>query len=170
MKKEEWRFVPGYEGLYMISNCGRVKSMNYNHTGKEKLMSITKDTRGYLQVGLSKDNKKKSFKVHILVWDAFGDSPRNGRILQVDHINNDKTDNRIENLQLLSSRENCSKRSLQKQKTSKYTGVSWDNSLNKWKAQITMNKKNKYIGIFTTEKEAAEAYLKAKENFELFNK
>lgn len=165
MKKEEWRFIFGYEGLYMVSNLGRVKSMNYRKSGKEGIIVGNKDKRGYLHVSLFKDGIKKTYYIHRLVWDAFGNSPRNGRILQVDHISNDKTDNRIENLQLLNTRDNCSKMQLtKKEKTSKYTGVTWHKKAKKWFARIYINKKIYYLGIFTTELEASQVYLKAKEN------
>lgn len=162
--EEIWRDIEGYVGIYMISNRGRVKSLNYNRTGKEQILKPAKDKDGYLIVCLSKNKNHKNFRVHTLVWDTFGSSPRNGHKLQVDHINNDKTDNRIENLQLLNCRANCSKAKFQKEKSSKYSGVHWKKDNNKWQAEITINKKKKYLGLFPTQEEAAEAYLKAKEN------
>lgn len=159
MKKEEWKFVTGYEGLYMVSNWGRVKSMNYKNTGKEQILKPGKNQSGYLQVHLSKKVIKKIYAIHCLVWDAFGDRPRNGRILQVDHIDNNKENNCIENLQLLNCRDNTSKRSLNKYKTSTYSGVSiHKRSNNKWQAQININGKKKYLGIFNSEEEAKKAY------------
>ena len=50
--KEIWKDKKDYEGIYQVSNCGRVKSLNYNHTGKEKILKPTKDRYGYLQVNL----------------------------------------------------------------------------------------------------------------------
>lgn len=163
MKKEEWKFIPGYEGRYIINNLGQVKSINYMHTGKEKIMIGSKDDWGYKQVCLSKDGKTKTYKIHHLVWDIFGDNPRNGITLQVDHIDNNKENNCIENLQLLNCRENTSKRSLQKEKTSKYTGVCFNKQSNNWKAYIRINSKAKHIGHFTSQEEANQAYINFKE-------
>lgn len=105
MEKEIWKPVSGYEGLYEVSNYGNVKSVNFNRTGKENLLKqhILKD--GYVQVEFRKDRKRKCFKIHRLVWTAF-----NGQIpedMQVNHINEDKTDNRLSNLNLMSLVENC---------------------------------------------------------------
>jgi hypothetical protein len=162
--EELWKCIEGYEN-YQISNRGRVKNINFRNSGKERMLNPSKTGSGYLDVQLRKDKITYHRTIHTLVWDAFGDKPRNGRILQVDHINNNKTDNRIENLQLLSPRENVSKRSLIKEnKTSKYTGVTFDKRRNKWQAQITINGKNNNLGYFPTQEEAAEAYLKAKES------
>jgi hypothetical protein len=77
----------------------------------------------------------------------------------VDHINNIKTDNRLVNLQLISQRENTSKD--KKNGTSQYTGVCWKKSKNKFEAQININNKYKYLGLFTDEYEAHLAYEKA---------
>lgn len=72
MKREEWRYVVGYEGLYMVSNFGRVKSLNYRHTGKEHMLKPHKVGK-YLQVTLHKDGMQKGPLVHDLVAIAFQD-------------------------------------------------------------------------------------------------
>ena len=103
MFKEVWKPVPGYDG-YMISDLGRVKSLNYRMTGKEQILIPGKDRYGYLYVDLWKDGNRKRVFVHRLVWVAF-----NGPIpdcMQVNHINEDKTDNRLENLNLMTCKEN----------------------------------------------------------------
>ena len=58
---EEWKDVIGYEGLYQVSNLGRVKSLNYNRTGKEKIMKGGKDNNDYLFIILSKKGKVKKY-------------------------------------------------------------------------------------------------------------
>ena len=76
----------------------------------------------------------------------------------IDHINNDKMDNRPENLQIISNRENSSKN--RKGGYSKLTGVTFDKRNKKWKAAIYINKKTKYLGLFNSDVEANIAYLK----------
>ena len=105
MKKEIWMPILGYEELYWASNLGRVKSLNYNHTGKEKILSLCKVQTGYLAVHLFKDGKGKMYKVHRLVWEAFNGPIPEG--MQINHLNEDKTDNRLENLSLTTPKENC---------------------------------------------------------------
>ena len=94
---EEWRDIKGYEGKYMVSNLGRVKSLNYRRTGKEKIMKGVPDGYGYLYVTLYKDGKDKKGKIHRLVAQAFLENPMGYN--EVNHKNEDKTDNRVENLE-----------------------------------------------------------------------
>lgn len=100
---EEWRDVPGYEGLYKVSNIGRVKSLNYNHTNKEKILD-TFLVRNYVCINLWRNRRFKQVKVHRIVYEAFiGPIPKG---MQVNHINENKTDNRPENLNLMTPKEN----------------------------------------------------------------
>ena len=94
---EVFRDIAGYEGMYQVSNEGRVKSLNYNHTGKEKLLKPAANTKGYLLVDLYKDGKMKSHRVHRLVASAFIDNTDN--LHQVNHRDEDKTNNCVENLE-----------------------------------------------------------------------
>lgn len=98
---EVWRDIIGYEGLYQVSDCGRVKSF-YN--GKERLLSAGKDKDGYLQVKLYKDGKMKSCYVHRLVAQAFIPNP-NG-LSQVNHKDEIKTNNFETNLEWCSCKYN----------------------------------------------------------------
>ena len=97
MKKEYWRPVVEYEGLYMVSNWGRVKSMNYNHSGKEKILKPGKDKNGYLKVGLCKNGKVKTFYVHKLVAEAFLLNPNN--LPCINHKDENKQNNSVNNLE-----------------------------------------------------------------------
>lgn len=106
-EKEEWRDIPEYEG-YQVSNLGRVKSLEridaLGHRVKEKILKPGL-ARGYYRVILYKNSIKKKYYVHRLVWIAFnGQIPEN---IQVNHINEIKTDNRLENLNLMTRKENC---------------------------------------------------------------
>lgn len=94
---EQWKDIEGYEGQYQISNYGRVKSLNYNNTKKEKILKFGKNTGGYLHVVLCKDGKIKNYLVHRLVAQAFLPNPNNYE--EVNHKNEDKTMNHLENIE-----------------------------------------------------------------------
>lgn len=100
---EFWRDIKGYEGLYQVSNVGQVRSLRSN-----KILKPRNNGGGYLQVKLCKNGKEKFFYVHRLVAEAF--LPNEDELPEVDHINNDKTDNRVANLQWISKVENCRKK------------------------------------------------------------
>ena len=74
---EIWKPKKDYEGLYEVSNFGRVKSLNYRRTGKAELLNPGKDGHGYLQVCLCKNKIYKMFKVHQLVAETFLPNPEN---------------------------------------------------------------------------------------------
>lgn len=101
---EEWKTIDGYSN-YMVSNLGRVKSLNFRgNTGKEELRKPVINPNGYLVIFLSNVGKQKGFMIHRLVYEAFVGKIPKGK--QVNHINEDKTDNRLENLNLMTPREN----------------------------------------------------------------
>lgn len=93
---EEWKDIKGYENKYQISNLGRVKALDYRRTGKEQIISI-KNNKGYSEVALWKDSKRKMFMVHRLVAQAFIPNPNN--LPQVNHKDENKTNNIVENLE-----------------------------------------------------------------------
>lgn len=109
---EEWKDIPGFEGLYQASNLGRVKSLKRFRKGKNDCLASVKerikksviDRYGYYRVVLCKNSIKKAYLVHRLVFEAFNGSIPEG--LQVNHINEIKTDNRLENLNLMTAKEN----------------------------------------------------------------
>ena len=100
---EEWRPIKDYEGLYEVSNMGRVRSLDRiiidskgrKHPFEGKIMKLQSDRYGYLYISLNKNGKRK-FKVHRLVAEAFISNPEGKK--HVDHINTNKEDNRVENL------------------------------------------------------------------------
>ena len=104
MEEEVWKPIKDYEGLYEISNLGRVKSLNYKKTGKEKILKNVENNYGYLMVGLTKNGKQKLFLVHRLVAEAFIPNPENKPC--IDHINTIRTKNYVWNLRWVTHEEN----------------------------------------------------------------
>ena len=101
---EEWKDIKGYEGIYQVSNEGRVKSLNYNHTGKERILKSTSNSCDYLNVSLWKDGQKKQHLVHRLVANAFIENPDD--LPQVNHIDENKSNNCTENLEWVTCKQN----------------------------------------------------------------
>lgn len=101
---EIWKDIEEYEGLYKISNLGRVKSCKLIHKGKEKILRQSLTYKGYLQVCLSKNNKQKTFRVHRLVAKAF--IPNISNKPQINHIDSNKQNNEISNLEWVDNGEN----------------------------------------------------------------
>lgn len=103
--KEEWKDIKDLEGLYQVSNWGNVMSLNYNGTGKPRLMKTVKNKYGYLVVKLFKDRKPKMFRVNRLVAETFIPNPDN--LHQVNHIDENKENNRVDNLEWCTPKYNC---------------------------------------------------------------
>lgn len=106
--QEIWKNIEGYEGQYQISNLGRVKSLariNYaNHFQDERILTPVDHGKGYLLVHLSRGTKVKQIAVHRLVAETFIPNPNNKP--QVNHLDEDVTNNRLDNLEWCSSQEN----------------------------------------------------------------
>lgn len=101
---ETWKAIKGYEGLYEVSDIGRVKSLGNNKSKKEKLLKPSKNCYGYLFVGLCKDGKVKHVFVHRIVAEAFIPNPLG--LETVNHKDEVKTNNFASNLEWLSFRDN----------------------------------------------------------------
>ena len=101
---EEWRAIPGYEGLYEVSNHGGVRSLNYNHTGAPKQLAFKHHKSGYSFVTLCKDKIHRNISVHILVALAFVPNP-SGKP-QVNHKDGDRGNNCFDNLEWVTTSEN----------------------------------------------------------------
>ena len=86
-----------FTGLYEVSNLGRVRSLNYRHTDKVKVLAPTPDKQGYLKIGLCKNGKRINCLVHRLVATAFIDNVNN--LPEVNHKDENKENNNIENLE-----------------------------------------------------------------------
>jgi hypothetical protein len=153
---EIWKDIKSYEGLYEVSNRGRVKSLKWT---KDKILKPKISNAGYCLIPLWKNGKSKTFPIHRLVYQSFIGELIKG--LVVDHISGDRIQNSVENLQQISYRENTVRGNVTKNSTSKYPGVNWEKSKNKWKSRISLNGKKKHLGLFESELEAAQAYEQA---------
>lgn len=151
---EIWKTIKEFED-YQVSNLGNVKSLKF---GKERILIFGLNSKGYYNVTLCKNSRKNTLKVHQLVAIAFLNHVKKGMELVVNHKNFIRTDNRVENLELVTARENANQKHLKS--TSKYTGVCWSKQKNKWVANIVINKKLNYLGYFANEYDAHLAYEK----------
>jgi hypothetical protein len=157
-KTEQWKDVIGYEGLYQVSDLGRVKSFKKS---QNKILKQSK-SGDYLLVGIRKLNKSKTktiiktIYIHQLVAMAFLNHKPCGMKRVVDHIDENKTNNCLYNIRIISHRLNTS-RSI-KNVTSIYTGVHFNKKRNKWISQIRINGKIVCLGGFKYEIDAHLAY------------
>ena len=149
-----WKPIESYGGHYEISNCGEVKS--FKKTKERTLKPAI--SGGYKVVSLSKNDKQKTWKVALLVWDAFGVGQRDGHSVQVDHIDENKLNDKIGNLQLSDSHRNIGDH-YQRIGRKFPTGVRRVG--NKFKAEIQINKKYLSLGYHDTVGKASLVYQSA---------
>jgi hypothetical protein len=147
--------VKGYEGLYSVDENGSVWSFKW---GKCRKLSPGLSGKGYHKVQLCKDGKVKQPKVHRLVAQAFLENYSED--LQVDHIDGNKQNNKLDNLRMVTNQKNSFNRTTVK-------GYFWNKTSKKWQARIQLNRKKKNLGYFDTEAEAREAYLTAKKIYHI---
>lgn len=152
-ENEIWKDVPNYVGIYKISNLGNVFSIISN-----KVLKPAINNNGYLALNLYGKDKLKRYKVHQLVAMAFLNHIPNGSTLVVNHINYNRLDNKLCNLEVVTMRENSNKKHIKSK--SKYIGVYFNKNSNKWYSQIYANKKRKHLGTFDCELKAHLAYQK----------
>jgi hypothetical protein len=146
---EEYKNIKGYEN-YQISNFGNVKNIKTNRILKQSLT-----TTGYKEVKIN----GKHFKIHRLIGEYFIDNPNN--LLCIDHIDNDKTNNNINNLRWCSYSDNCKNKTKKINCSTNYTGISKYRT--GYEAYVWNNYKKHRIGYF---KDIQEAYNKRKEYIE----
>ena len=171
-KSEEiWRNVPGCEN-YQASNMGRVRSVDrtvVDSMGRERfyrgriLGGNVHKTTGYRQFTLNINNKSRNFTASQIIAMTFLDHTPDGHTFVIDHVNGVKTDDRACNLRIVSHRANTSTcfRKDRKTLSSRYVGVSWGEYVKKWRAHIHYEGKLVYLGCYSTEIDASNAYQKA---------
>lgn len=156
---EEWRCIIGYNGNYEISNFGGIRSC---FNGVERNLKYLLNSIGYYTCGLSNNGKTKSLYIHRLVAIHFISNPESKRT--VNHIDGNRLNNKVDNLEWNTDRENNCHRIIGKNKASKFVGVYLDKN-NHWYSQIYFNGKNKHLGYFQNEQDAYQARV----NFEKEN-
>jgi len=142
---ETWKEIPNYEGLYEVSNMGRIKSLPRKFTIKnDRILKPEKSNKGYWRAVLCKDNRTKHVSVHRLVAEAFITNPDNKP--EVNHKNGIKTDGRAKNLEWCTKSEN--------EQHAYRTGLK---NVNRWKkkvVQLTLD--GKLIKVWNSVTEAAK--------------
>jgi hypothetical protein len=151
---EVWKKINDFPD-YFISNLGNVKSLK---KGKEKILKGGTNKDGYIYFILSYKNIQTTKTAHQLVAQSFLNHNPCGNKIVVNHINFIRTDNRLENLEIVTNRENTNKKHIKSR--SKYIGVGWNVNSKKWISRIYINGKRKHLGCFVSEKEASDAYQK----------
>jgi len=157
MAEEEFRIIKDFEN-YSISNLGRVRN-----NATDKILKPGK-SNGYYHVILYKDGTAYTKNIHKSVAEAFIANPYNKTC--VDHIDNNRLNNNVNNLRWVSFQENSMNRKLNSNNTSNYKGVNFDKQHNKWRARIYINGKGQHLGFFNNIEDAVNARVKKAE--ELF--
>ena len=160
---ENWKEVVGFEELYLISDLGNVKSLDRRVKSrfktrviKGKTLKTSLDRNGYPYISLRKDHKYKMKRIHQLVAEAFLNHVPCGHKLVVNHIDFNRTNNSLTNLEIITARKNTDQKHLPS--VSRHTGVTWSKKARKWYASINFKRKQTHIGSFDTEEDAARAH------------
>ena len=135
---EVWKDIPEYEGLYQVSNLGNVRSLDrFCSRGRKIKGTVLKpslSSAGYFNVNLYKYGELKTKTVHALVSYAFLDYTPNGVKLVVNHIDINRENNNLYNLEIITQRENANHKHIKS--SSKYVGVSWAKKKEKWHSTV----------------------------------
>ena len=144
--------IEGYEGLYELHLNGPNGQPGVWGIKRKHYLKNHINDRGYLQVRLSRSKKDtKLLKLHRLVAIHFINNPDN--LKEVDHINRDKSDARVQNLRWVNRSQQIHNQNAK--------GYTWDKKKNRWLAQIGVGSKNIYLGCYDLENEARDAYIKS---------
>lgn len=163
--KEIWKDIKGYEGYYQVSDLGRVRSLDrvvpHNLGKKERhiksrIITPWEIPQGYLCVSLSKDGSVLKERISKLVAAAFLKDYVPS--VFVDHINENRKDNRLSNLRTCNNGENMRNRGPQKNNKSGFKGVYQDKKSGKWISKINFESKAYHCGLYKNKEDAARAY------------
>lgn len=155
------KHIEGYEGLYLITNMGRIFGINRKMFLTPVIFKNYKNPSkdGYYCVKLCKNCKRNTFSIHRLIAIHFIENPNPTEYDMVDHKNGITTDNRIENLRWCNRQLNTRNSKKKQNTSSKYKGVCFYKQTKKWQSNIRIEKKLLvHLGYFDTEEEAAIAY------------
>jgi hypothetical protein len=161
--EEIWKDIPEYEGLYQVSSFGNVRSFN-GRWSKELtiLKQKTNNKTGYRFLTLCKNKKQKTITIHQLVAMGFlGHKPDRYNVV-INHIDNNRLNNNVSNLELVSNRYNtsCHKTDV---------GSFWDKHNKKWKSAIKINGVDVHLGSFDDKDRALQIYQRAINNIHLYD-
>lgn len=164
IKKEIWKDIVNYEGIYQVSNFGRIRSLDrlkkhYKGTMykiKGRILKQNPEGGGYLSVSLYKNGIMTSRKIHQLIAESFLNHKPNGNILVVNHKDHNIKNNNLSNLEIITNRENSNHS--HRKSSSKYVGVYWASHAGKWRSEIRIKCKRNHLGYFNNEMDAAKAY------------
>lgn len=165
--KEMWKDIPNYEGSYQASNLGMVRSLDrtvIDSRGGERFYKgeVIEGSvqNGYRRTNIGINGVSRTLKISQIVAMTFLCHEPNGHGLVVDHINGDRSDDRAENLRIVTHRSNLSTcfRADKGSLSSEHVGVNWDKGTSKWVAKIQDNGVQTYLGLYNTEIEASHSY------------
>ena len=161
---ENWKQIERLGCNYLLSDSGKMKSLSRykdNNGGKVfvegRILKLSKTRKGYLSARVTVNKKAYAISIHREVAIAFIPNPLN--LPQVNHIDEDKTNNHVSNLEWCTCRENITSYRKTKTHSSKYVGVSFVESENKFSVQIRINKKTRSLGRFSDEESAKNAMM-----------
>ena len=157
MGSVKWKHVVGYEGLYEVSDSGLIRAVDkINALGKKlkpKLIKPAPKNDGYLVVVLCKNKTRRTRLLHRIIMEAF----KGKSDLTVDHLDGNKLNNSIKNLEYVSHTENCYRRSVKKNKS-----IGTRKRGKKWSARIMINGVEKHLGTFEDQESSQLAYYAAR--------
>lgn len=171
MRVRKWAKYIYFDSIYMVSDDGIVIRLGYTTINKKGYLVNKKDLvlkqtnhNGYKRVVLISGRKQSKVLVHTLMAYCFLDHKSNSKLV-VDHINNVKNDNRLENLQLISHRKNASK---DQKRKSNILGVYKHTNSHKWRSDIQINGRLIYLGLYKTPEIASKIHTLAVNNIKLY--